>query len=253
MSERDAERSVSQTVRAQLALRDMILSGRLRPGSAVPSSRGLAADLGVARSTVVLAFEQLKAAGYLTVRQGASARVSESLPDLAPRREPPRRAAPPATAPAELPVSNRLHDAMRHAAPFPGIFTARGARPFRLGVPAFDLFPMDAWGRVLTRAWRATSPRALGYGVVAFTMIEIAQGRLEDVTVHLAGIPEVLEAHTITGAADLMVRLVARSNGDLQRVIDDVVSSPYVVRASTVIVLATEIASRVLPLVDNPD
>jgi hypothetical protein len=45
-----------------------------------------------------------------------------------------------------------------------------------------------------------------------------------------------------------MVRLVARSNADLQRVIDEVVSSPSVVRASTVIVLATEVAPRVLPL-----
>ena len=58
-----------------------------------------------------------------------------------------------------------------------------------------------------------------------------------------------LEAYTITGGADMMVRLVARSNADLQRVIDLVVASPNVSRSSTVIVLATEIAPRVLPLV----
>ena len=158
--------AVPLTEQIYAAVRDAIVSGRLRPGSAVPSSRGLAADLGVARSTVVLAFEQLKAAGYLTVRQGARARVSDTLPDLAPRadRGPMREPRDPGAPPPDLPISGRLRAAMRFAEPFPRIFSARGARPFRLGVPAFDLFPMEAWGRALTRAWRATSPRALGYG-----------------------------------------------------------------------------------------
>ena len=98
--------------------------------------------------------------------------------------------------------------------------------------------------------WAPTlDPAALGYPVSAFATLEIAQaGGHQPVADHLRAIPEVLEAHTITGAADLMVRLVARSNADLQRVIDEVVASPHVVRASTVIVLATEIAPRVTPL-----
>jgi DNA-binding Lrp family transcriptional regulator len=83
--------------------------------------------------------------------------------------------------------------------------------------------------------------------------LEIAQaGGHQPVAEHLREIPEVLEAHTITGGADLMVRLVARSNADLQRVIDEVVSSESVVRASTVIVLATEVAPRVTPLLSEP-
>jgi DNA-binding Lrp family transcriptional regulator len=61
----------------------------------------------------------------------------------------------------------------------------------------------------------------------------------------------VLEAHTITGGADMMVRLVARSNTDLQRVIDQVVAAPSVRRASTVIALTTEISPRVTPLVES--
>ena len=98
--------------------------------------------------------------------------------------------------------------------------------------------------------WAPTlDPAALGFPVSAFATLEIAQaGGHRPVAAHLRAIPEVLEAHTITGAADLMVRLVARSNADLQRVIDDVVTSPHVVRASTVIVLATEVAPRVTPL-----
>jgi DNA-binding Lrp family transcriptional regulator len=109
--------------------------------------------------------------------------------------------------------------------------------------------------RVIT-GWAPTlDPTALGFPVSAFATLEIAQaGGHRPVAEHLGAIPEVLEAHTITGAADLMVRLVARSNADLQRVIDDVVASPHVLRASTVIVLATEIAPRVTPLISSsPD
>jgi DNA-binding Lrp family transcriptional regulator len=92
---------------------------------------------------------------------------------------------------------------------------------------------------------------ALGFPVAAFATLEIAQGHGHDgVAAHLRTIPEVLEAHTITGAADMMLRLVARSNADLQRVIDQVVTSPDVTRASTVIVLSSEVPIRMLPLVE---
>ena len=103
------------------------------------------------------------------------------------------------------------------------------------------------------RSWAPTiDPAALGFPVSAFATLEISQRKGHNpVAEHLRAIPEVLEAHTITGAADLMVRLVARSNADLQRVIDRVVSAPDVVRAATVIVLATEIEGRVLPLLDE--
>jgi DNA-binding Lrp family transcriptional regulator len=67
---------------------------------------------------------------------------------------------------------------------------------------------------------------------------------------HLAGIPEVLEAYTITGAGDMWARVVARSNSDLQRVIDAVLADPGIVRSSTVIALATQVPYRVLPLLD---
>ncbi|HEU5033288.1 MAG TPA: Lrp/AsnC family transcriptional regulator [Mycobacteriales bacterium] len=110
-------------------------------------------------------------------------------------------------------------------------------------------------GGVITDWAPSLDPAALGFPVSAFATLEIAQGAVagigghQPVAQHLRAIPEVLEAHTITGNADLMVRLVARSNADLQRVIDEVVASPAVVRASTVIVLATEIAPRVTPLI----
>ena len=93
-------------------------------------------------------------------------------------------------------------------------------------------------------------PEALGFPVTAFLTLEIRQGSgHETVAEHLEAIPEVLEAFTITGAGDMWARVVARSNADLQRVIDRVVSFEGIVRSSTVIALATQIPHRVTPLV----
>src|SRR5690606_17473976 len=95
------------------------------------------------------------------------------------------------------------------------------------------------------------SPAALGYSVTAFVTLEIRQRYGHDpVAAHLAEIPELLEAHTITGSGDLLCRIVARSNADLQRVIDQIVSHEAIQRASTIIALAEQIAYRPQPLVD---
>jgi DNA-binding Lrp family transcriptional regulator len=93
-------------------------------------------------------------------------------------------------------------------------------------------------------------PVALGHRVTGFVTLEIRQaGGHDPVAERLADIPEVLEAHTITGPADMLCRVVARTNADLQRVIDAIVDVPGVMRASTVIALATPVPYRVLPLV----
>lgn len=95
-------------------------------------------------------------------------------------------------------------------------------------------------------------PAALGFTVTAFVTLEIRQsGGHDAVTAHLEQIPEVLEAYTVTGSGDLLCRIVARSNSDLQRVIDHIVSYPAITRASTLIALAEQISYRVLPLVDT--
>lgn len=93
-------------------------------------------------------------------------------------------------------------------------------------------------------------PAALGFPVTAFLSLEIAQhaGRTPVVD-HLTAIPEVIEAHTVTGGTDLWVRIVARDNADLQRVIDDVVANESVNRTVTVISLTCEIADRTGPLI----
>jgi DNA-binding Lrp family transcriptional regulator len=93
-------------------------------------------------------------------------------------------------------------------------------------------------------------PAAIGYEVTAFITLEIRQaGGHDPVAERLAAIPEVLELHTITGAGDMLCRVVARSNADLQRVLDAIVSTDGVVRSSTLISLATQVPYRVLPLV----
>jgi DNA-binding Lrp family transcriptional regulator len=93
------------------------------------------------------------------------------------------------------------------------------------------------------------SPEALGFPVSAFLTLEIRQGAGHDtIAVHLATIPEVLEAFTITGAGDMWCRVVARTNTDLQRVIDQVLAHPGIERSTTVIALATQIRHRVRPL-----
>ena len=93
-------------------------------------------------------------------------------------------------------------------------------------------------------------PAALGYAVTAFVTLELRQsGGRDQVADRLSVIDEILEAHTVTGPGDVMCRVVARDNADLQRVIDTIVAVPGVVRTSTVIALATAVPFRTVPLV----
>src|ERR1700759_4926564 len=86
-------------VRLESALREAVRTGRLGPGTRLPSSRALAADLGLARNTVAEAYGQLVAEGWLTARQGSGTRVAEQVgadpglgvPPPAPAPRPPAR------------------------------------------------------------------------------------------------------------------------------------------------------------------
>ncbi len=103
---------------------------------------------------------------------------------------------------------------------------------------------------VITGYGPEVDPAALGYEVTAFITLEIRQaGGHDPVAERLAAIPEVLEAHTITGTGDMLCRVVARTNADLQRVLDAIVSTEGVVRSATLISLATQVPYRILPLV----
>lgn len=95
-------------------------------------------------------------------------------------------------------------------------------------------------------------PAALGFPVTAFCTLEIRQ-RVGHAPVveHLAAIPEVLEIHTITGQGDLLIKVVARNNTDLGRVVDVVVDDVHVIRANTSISLRTHLHHRTGPLLQR--
>jgi GntR family transcriptional regulator / MocR family aminotransferase len=122
-------------LRAQIEdqLRDAVRGGRLGPGTALPSSRALARELGVSRGVVVEAYAQLAAEGYLVARQGAPTRVSEA------------------------------------ASPGPGAAPAAAGEPpprfdFRTGRPDVSFFPRTAWLASLRRALRDAPDARFDYG-----------------------------------------------------------------------------------------
>jgi DNA-binding Lrp family transcriptional regulator len=92
---------------------------------------------------------------------------------------------------------------------------------------------------------------AMGYEVLAFVSLEIAQGRLFDVAGKLREIPEVLEIHSVTGPGDLMCRVVARTNDHLQHVIVRILEVQGIDRTATQIALTEQLHHRVLPLVEQ--
>lgn len=91
----------------------------------------------------------------------------------------------------------------------------------------------------------------LGYEVLAFVTLEIAQGSLASIVTHLGTIPEVLEVHTTTGGGDLMCRVVAPTNAELQEVIGRMLDSEGIQRATTHVALTQQLPYRVLPLIDR--
>ena len=93
--------------------------------------------------------------------------------------------------------------------------------------------------------------KVIGYHVLAFVTLEIAQGRLADVVEHLASIPEVLEVHATTGPGDLHARVVARTNEHLQHVIGAILKVQGINRSTTQIALSEQLPLRILPLVDQ--
>jgi GntR family transcriptional regulator/MocR family aminotransferase len=134
-----------------LALRERILDGRLRSGTRLPAGRELAEVLGVSRNTVGRAVDQLYAEGYVQARVGDGTYV-------APLTLHSERTTGVANSPAPSAALQRVQ-AQQLRVP-----SAGAPRAFRVGVPAFDLFPFETWARLQARFWRKPSPARLGYG-----------------------------------------------------------------------------------------
>ncbi|MGW6459793.1 Lrp/AsnC family transcriptional regulator [Streptomyces sp. NPDC055078] len=102
---------------------------------------------------------------------------------------------------------------------------------------------------VITGTGPRLSPTALGHPVLAFVHIEVTQGHLDEVGDTLATIPEIIEAFSITGPGDLLTRVVARDNGHLEDVVQQLIQLPGVVRTRTEMALRERVPHRLLPLV----
>jgi GntR family transcriptional regulator/MocR family aminotransferase len=138
-------------------LRSAILTGRLKPGARLPSTRQLATDLAVSRNTVLEAFTQLVAEGYLASAMGSGTRVSTTLPDhlLTARSQAVRKAG--------RPTEPRLSQRGQLIAGVPPVPVTSWRRPvaFYPGIPAYELFPTSLWRRLLVRHWADGHDRTL--------------------------------------------------------------------------------------------
>ena len=145
-------------------IRRAILGGAVPPGTRLPSSRALADDLGVSRTTAVLALEQLSAEGYLASRRGAGTFVAEDLPDdLPPRPVPGRTPAGPRNSRSTHPPLSRRGAALA-AVPQGAARLGGPPRAFRVGTPGLDLFPVRLWHRLANRRLRSVTAAGLDYG-----------------------------------------------------------------------------------------
>jgi GntR family transcriptional regulator/MocR family aminotransferase len=133
-------------------VRSAVLSGALRPGTRMPSSRSMASKLGVARASVVLAYEHLLAEGYVESRHGSGTFIAGDLTGLASRR----RAVPRATKRA-APTSARSFSNFERSA------MQSDTRPFNTGRTLIDARTDETWRNLTRRAVRRLGANDLGY------------------------------------------------------------------------------------------
>ena len=142
-------------------LRAAILAGELAPGTRLPSTRGLATELGVSRTTTLTAYEQLRDEGYLDGQVGAGTTVAQ-LPGPGPALPVSGHAAPQAPPHPALSARGAAMAGDRWRLRPPDSFGA-GLPAFPLGLPAVDAFPHQAWTRILARRARRSLGGLLGY------------------------------------------------------------------------------------------
>lgn len=145
-------------------LRDAILGGVLPAGTRLPATRILASETGLSRNTVVEAFEQLLAEGYIESRVGSGTRVAAVLPDqfLFSGND----IAEPSVSSASGKLSAR-GQVLAAARPLDRRATdaaANEGRPFSPGMPAMDRFPWPLWRRLMARRLRNPDRSLFHYG-----------------------------------------------------------------------------------------
>src|SRR4051812_2065822 len=153
----------SRTLQEQIygAIRHAIVEGQVGADCRLPSTRSLAAELGVSRTTTLLVLEQLRAEGYVIARRGSGMFIAPELPVRAPEQELPsggRVARPPFSWRGNLLARTPAPDRRRAGA---------AACAFRLGTPALDQFPLKIWSRLARECARSSVPRLLDYSPLA--------------------------------------------------------------------------------------
>jgi GntR family transcriptional regulator/MocR family aminotransferase len=143
------------------SIRQSIIDGLVGADRRLPSTRVLAADLGVSRTTALLALEQLRAEGYVVARRGSGTFIAPQLPEQRTLDVPPV-----ANPVARPPFSQRGHLLSQMSSPDRRNLTGP-ARAFRLGTPALDLFPQRLWSQLTRECLRASKPAHLDYSLLA--------------------------------------------------------------------------------------
>lgn len=151
----DREASHGLSVQICAHLREFILSGSLKAGGRLPSTRTLANELKVARATIVECFDQLAAEGLVESRVGAGTYVSDVLKQERPPVSPHK--------PAVSEKSARLAQSMASATSRFVPRLVHEPRPFTTAIPAYDAFPMAQWARLSGKHWREARKDVLGY------------------------------------------------------------------------------------------
>jgi GntR family transcriptional regulator / MocR family aminotransferase len=195
------DRSARQPLRAQLeaSLREAIRSGRLRAGERLPSSRGLAHELGVSRGMVQDCYGQLLAEGYLISRTGSATRVA-SVSGQEPGDRP--LASPAAGSPS---------------APSPGRHASEPAliADFEPGVPDLSSFPRTDWAWAVKQACTQAASADLGYGDPRGSSVlrEVLAGYLGRVRAAAAHPAQMIISTGFAQGINLVLRALARQAG----------------------------------------
>lgn len=155
-------------------LRDAICAGQLKAGVRLPSTRALAKELGVSRITTGEAYRDLLAEGYIETKVGSGTVVARKLPELflnasnASRPLTLKREESEKAKPAHTEVHLSQWGKRLSSVPSPAwVMASSIIRPFRLGVPALDLIPQQAWARTIARTAKYATMTHFDYQAAA--------------------------------------------------------------------------------------
>ena len=98
---------------------------------------------------------------------------------------------------------------------------------------------------------RSIDPAPLGFPLEAFVSVHVRQKQLADVVAEIAGIPEVIQAHGLSGSVDLLVRVVCRDAHDLFRIDGEILAIVGVERTETSLAMGELITFRLAPLLER--